>query len=115
MPKMISSCGINCAECGAFIATKTNDQAKRIEVAAIWSKQYQSDIKPENINCNGCKSTGDNIFHYCTICEIRACGKKRGVENCAHCPDYACEMLQGFFKVAPEAEKNLLEIRSLQK
>jgi hypothetical protein len=29
------------------------------------------------------------------------------VANCAHCPDYACERLEGFFGVVAEARATL--------
>jgi len=33
------------------------------------------------------------------------------VVNCAHCDDYACEKLAGFFAFAPEAKATLDGIR----
>ena len=40
MDKMISMCGLECHECGARIATLTNDDAKRAETAAEWARQF---------------------------------------------------------------------------
>lgn len=111
MNEMIAFCGISCQTCGAFIATKNNDDEKRAEVAKAWSKQYQSDIKPEDINCDGCLSGGTQIFSYCSVCELRKCGKEKGVANCAHCDEYACSKLEGFFQMVPESKKTLDEIR----
>ncbi len=48
----------------------------------------------------------------CGTCEIRACGLERGVVNCAHCADYACEKLEVFFGEAAVAHPVLDEIRT---
>ena len=61
---MIGVCGLGCHECGAFLATKENDEQKRAEVAQEWSKLFEVEIKPEDINCNGCQSIGGRIFNY---------------------------------------------------
>ena len=109
---MTAFCGLSCHECGAFQATRDNDDKKRAEVAELWSKEYKSDIKPEDINCEGCLTQSGNVFNYSRICEIRKCGKEKGVENCAHCSEYVCEKLKKFFKMVPQAKKRLDEVRN---
>ncbi len=109
---MIAFCGIDCHECGAFLATKNNDDKKRSEVAKLWSRQFNADIKPADINCNGCRSDGQNIFGYCTVCEIRKCGKEKKLDNCAYCDEYACEKLGAILNMMPDAKKRLDEIRN---
>jgi hypothetical protein len=112
MDGMVSVCGLLCNECGAFLATKNDDDKKRVEVARLWSKQYNADLKPEDINCSGCISDSGPLFSHCKVCEIRKCGKKKGVVNCAYCDEYACEKLENFFQMAPDARERLDEIRS---
>jgi hypothetical protein len=112
MSEMISVCGLLCNECGAFIATAKDSDEKRAEVAELWSQQYNQNIKPEDINCDGCTTDSDRLFGHCKVCEIRKCGKEKAVVNCAYCDEYACEKLEGFFKMAPEAGRRLNEIRS---
>jgi len=112
MAEIIAYCGLSCHECGAYVATQNDDDEKRKKVAELWSKHYGSDIKPEDINCDGCLSEGGRLFNYCTVCEIRKCGKEKEVLNCAHCSDYACEKLEKFFQMAPEGKKQLEKIRS---
>lgn len=107
----MSICGLLCHECGAFQATQTDDDARRKDVAELWSKEYKSSIRPEDINCDGCISEGLRLFHYCTVCEIRKCGKSKGVLNCAYCNDYPCGKLEKFFLQVPDAEKRLKEIK----
>jgi hypothetical protein len=111
MDKMIAYCGIVCTECPAFIATQQNDDAKRKKVAEMWFKQYKMNVKPEDINCDGCKSEGKRLIGYCNICEIRKCGQAKGVENCAYCDEYACDRLTKFHAMAPHAKESLEKIR----
>jgi len=110
MEKIIAFCGTVCSECPAFIATKNNDEHKRRETARSWSKLYNADIKPEDINCEGCISEGKR-FNYCNVCEIRKCGQDKDVKNCAYCSEYICEKLDRFFKIAPEGKIILDEIK----
>jgi hypothetical protein len=107
----IAYCGIKCDECGAFIATQNDDDEKRKETAEQWAEQFHHDFKPEDINCDGCLSDGQRVFSYCTVCEIRKCGREKGVTNCAYCGDYVCEKLGKFYEMAPALRANLDEIR----
>ncbi|MCP4665727.1 MAG: DUF3795 domain-containing protein [Deltaproteobacteria bacterium] len=109
---MIAYCGLACNECGAFIAAKNDDNEKRAEVAALWSKLFNADIKQEDINCDGCQSEGGILFHHCNVCEIRKCGQEKDVANCAHCDDYACEKLEKFFQMVPDCRERLEGIKS---
>jgi hypothetical protein len=109
---MIACCGLDCNGCDAYIATKANDNNKRIEVAKNWSEQYKTDIKPEDINCNGCCSD-EQKFSYCNDCEIRKCCMDKDLVNCAGCNMYgACDKLENFFANAPEARTTLDKLRA---
>jgi hypothetical protein len=111
MSKIIAYCGIICTECPAFIATKNNDDVKRKETAELWSKQFGHEMKPEDINCEGCTPDSGKKVGYCTVCEIRNCGREKKVVNCAYCSDYTCDKLDKFFQMAPMIKANLEEIR----
>ncbi|MCJ7508006.1 MAG: DUF3795 domain-containing protein [candidate division Zixibacteria bacterium] len=111
MEKLISFCGINCSACPAYIATQKDDDNERKKVAETWSKQYEHEFKPEDINCDGCVVVEGRHISYCNECEIRKCGMEKKVENCAWCNDYVCEKLSKFIEKAPELKKNLEEIR----
>lgn len=111
MEKMIAYCGLACTECDAYIATQKNDDKMRAEVAAKWTQEYHHDLKPEDINCVGCIPTDGKHVGQCYVCEVRKCGQEKGVINCAYCEDYACEKLNGYFKMAPMMKANLEEIR----
>ncbi len=109
---MIAYCGILCSDCPAYLATHRDDDDQRRMVAERWSREYGTEIKPEDINCGGCLPGQAIYFSHCSVCDIRACGLGRGVDNCAYCDDFACERLEGFFKLVPEARSRLVGIRS---
>jgi hypothetical protein len=110
MSKIIAYCGIVCTDCEAFAATQKNDNAKRKELAAAWSKEFGHEVKPEEINCDGCLSFDGRHINYCNVCEIRKCGMEKDVENCAYCIDFKCEKLEKFHEQAQKAKENLEEI-----
>ena len=111
MKEMIAICGLSCHECPALLATKADDDEKRKELAEIWSKEYGRELAPSAINCNGCLTDGEQVFGHCHVCEIRACGREKKVENCAHCDDYVCDKLAAFFANAPMCREKLDSIR----
>jgi hypothetical protein len=109
--KMISFCGLTCTDCPAFIATQKNDDDERKRVAEMWSKEFKTSLKSEDINCDGCLVDSEELFGYCKVCEIRKCGKEKKVKNCAYCEDYACDKLTKFFDMAPQAKTTLDGLR----
>jgi hypothetical protein len=108
---MIAYCGLDCSKCDAYLATKENSESKREETAQKWSKMYKADIKPGQINCDGCNTDGVKFFH-CSNCEIRQCCTSNGVDHCAACESYICDTLTSFIKLAPEAGIALEKLRS---
>jgi hypothetical protein len=111
MSEMIAYCGIQCDKCDTFIATKHDDNTKRQEIASKWSKQFNSEFTPDQINCVGCKSEDGPLFFYCSSCEIKKCATQKGVLTCAHCEDFGCETLEQFLQLSPENKTMLEEIR----
>ena len=108
---MISCCGLDCSKCAGYLATQANDNSRRAAVAKQWSAQYNADIKPEQINCNGCRSEGQKFFYCSVICEIRKCCVEKDIANCAACDMYACDKLKSFLELSPEARAALDELR----
>ena len=109
--EIISCCGLVCSECPAFLATKSNDPDKAQQTAELWSRLYHVDVKVADVWCEGCMLPGKKC-HHAGECEIRACGIKLGVENCARCDDYPCAKLEGFFAMAPQARTTLDGLRA---
>jgi len=113
MDRIIAHCGLVCSGCPAYIATQAEDRAALEEVAARWREKYNApSITVESVICDGC--LGEEARHCSNWfeCEIRACGMARDVINCAHCDDYACDKLQVFFQIVPDARTVLEEVRS---
>lgn len=95
-----------------FLAAQKNDDLEREKVADLWSEQFESNIKTEDINCDGCLSADGKLFAHCNTCEIRKCGMERHVQNCAYCSDYFCEKLDKFVRQVTIAKTNLEKIRA---
>jgi hypothetical protein len=55
---MIACCGLDCSKCEGYLATQTDSDSKREDVAQKWSALYHTEIRPDQINCDGCKSEG---------------------------------------------------------
>lgn len=112
MDKIIAYCGLLCDSCPAYIATQADDRAALEEVAARWREEYNApDITVESVICDGCLADSGRHCGHWFECEVRACGQARSVVNCAHCPAYPCEKLEGFFDLAPQARAVLDEVR----
>jgi len=107
----ISFCGIICSQCEAFIATMNDDDELRRKTAEKWSKQFNGEIKAEDINCRGCTSVEEPIFSHCRVCEYRLCGIDKEIENCAHCSEYPCENLAKFHEMVPQCKETLDKIK----
>jgi hypothetical protein len=110
MSEMIAYCGLDCAECGAYKATVANDDELRKQTAKQWSEMFGADVKPEDVNCMGCKS--DILMGYCSECKIRECGNSKAIGNCGVCSDFGCAQITEFLINAPVAKTNLEKIRN---
>lgn len=93
----MAMCGLDCASCPAFIATKNNDNELRIKTAKEWTKNFMDQneppIKPEDINCLGCLSLVGSLYSNCSKCEVRKCALAKSITNCKDCKDYKCDKL----------------------
>ena len=109
MNKLIACCGINCATCEARLATITDDDQMRQEVARKWCEMNHTDqITPETINCMGCRADGVK-FHFCShLCQIRKCVADKGFETCGDCTErHACPKVAPIWQFNAEAKRNL--------
>ena len=109
MDKLIAYCGLNCAECGAYVAMRNNDQALREKTAVEWTEKFNHNFTPDMINCVSCKGDGVKLC-YCSVCEIRKCASEKGVVNCGACVDFkTCKTINDFIAQVPHVAANLCE------
>lgn len=103
MEKIVAYCGLVCSSCPAFLATQNDDDAAREKTAAYYAQKYGLNLKPEEINCDGCKSETGRLIGYCSACEIRKCNRDKDLDGCAVCDASPCEKLLKFHEFSPEA------------
>lgn len=114
MDNRMAFCGIDCLECPTYLATQTDDDQARLQVAELWSRQFGLKLEKEDINCQGCRGPeGRTLFGHCQHCAIRSCADGKGHETCAQCASYPCPDLEQFFAVMPLARQNLDRLREL--
>ena len=82
MKAMIGYCGLDCAQCDAYLATIHDDQALREKTAKAWAEANQAPILPEHINCEGCRVDGVKTVYCEHLCKVRQCARKRGAATC---------------------------------
>ena len=104
-------CGLDCGTCDAYLATQRNDRTGLELTAQKWGKEFGGTYGPDMCVCDGCTSGGRISTAHAATCAVRRCASERGVTTCAHCQDYACEILKGFFTVAPVLKDKLEAIR----
>lgn len=108
MKKMIAYCGLDCAKCDAYLATKNNDQALREKTARLWSELNNVTILPGHINCEGCRADGVKTMFCQSLCDIRRCALKKGVETCGACASLEkCSIVGKIISNNSDALKNL--------
>ena len=108
MRKMIAYCGLDCEKCDAYLATIRDDDALREKTAKLWSEMNQTEIRPEWINCEGCRADGVKTFFCSNQCEIRKCALGKGYATCGDCAGMeTCETVKMIHDHVEDAVKNL--------
>ncbi|MGN0195088.1 MAG: DUF3795 domain-containing protein [Candidatus Cryptobacteroides sp.] len=98
MNELIGYCGLDCGQCDARRATIEDNDELRARTARLWCQWNNTDqIKPEHINCLGCRAEGVKTAFCQYMCEVRKCCMAKGFETCAECTEKAsCERLAPF-------------------
>lgn len=105
--KTIAHCGLDCSKCEGYIATQADDAVGLARVAAKWSAQFDADVRPEDVVCDGCRMEGRKSRHCGDMCEIRKCCLNKRLATCIECGDFPCEDEEFVLKHAPFARENL--------
>jgi hypothetical protein len=93
MPKsnpeiMLARCGYRCDLCAA----RSDDPDVRQRLVDLWRKYYgHQNYTVENVRCDGCLADGRLADK---TCGIRPCAIEKGLDNCACCDDYPCDILK---------------------
>ena len=90
----ISYCGIKCLECPIYISTINNNYELKNEIIEKW--KYKGKIDIEQIQCHGCKS--NEVFRYCSQCDIKKCCIEKNKNICEDCKEYICSRLMTLYK-----------------
>lgn len=107
---MIAYCGFSCLECPAYIATQADDDKLRADCAQKWAEEFQYNLRPDQVNCDGCKAEGRKFF-VCKMCSVRKCAMERSLDNCARCEDLNCEKLAQLMSMFPNVRESMQALR----
>lgn len=106
--ELIAYCGIDCSKCDAYIATTTNDQTLLAKTAAYWSKLNGVTITPEDLRCEGCRTSGVKTMYCSSLCKIKQCAISKQYETCGNCKTLEqCPMITSIAKFHKDAIENL--------
>jgi hypothetical protein len=97
--KMISPCGVDCADCAAHRAG--NDPAAMDIMLSLG-------FKKETLPCPGCRELKGNCPVIGGHCETYACFEKKGQNFCYECAQFPCVLL------APTADKAATAIHNIK-
>ncbi len=90
----IGCCGDDCNICPRYIATRSGDEKRLDEVAALWKAVgwWKRKESTKELTCHGCASVS-----YCNL-GIKDCVLEKHIENCGQCPQYPCARLLDIFR-----------------
>ncbi|MCW3993659.1 MAG: DUF3795 domain-containing protein [Candidatus Bathyarchaeota archaeon] len=93
---LVAVCGGYFGGCVDYLAYINDDEKLKRTLAEEFSKQFDMDIKPEDIGCLGCH--GSIHKPWCASCSIRQCTEKKGILTCAFCDEFPCEKLEKYYE-----------------
>lgn len=102
----ISVCGLNCARCDIYAAGH-GDKEKRDEILEWFRKELDKTIKPEQVRCDGCRSSLE--AHWSPDCKMMLCARKRGIQYCFECKDFPCLLIEKFSTDGMEHHRRAVE------
>ncbi len=110
--RLVAYCGLDCAECPAYVATQAGDIAALEKVVAqARGHTGRADLTIEGTYCDGCPGTDGRKGDCVGECGIRACALAKGVATCAECDRYACDLLEPMLAQNPKARDVLDQLR----
>ncbi|MDL2319109.1 DUF3795 domain-containing protein [Eubacteriales bacterium OttesenSCG-928-A19] len=86
-PGMLAYCGIYCDLCSFRVAHNEQDRGHLDNIPARYERKDLSEY-----DCDGCK--GANCI--CGGCDMKGCAQARGIDSCADCDSFPCEIIERF-------------------
>ena len=103
-------CCFDCGKCPIYIATVTDDDELREQLAARYSTPGNV-MSKDAINCLGCKAEKRYQHPFCEACEIRTCAKAHGASrNCGDCSEYPCALIEQRIPADSESRQCMYEL-----
>ncbi|RJX35187.1 MAG: DUF3795 domain-containing protein [Desulfarculus sp.] len=103
---LLSPCGLYCGVCGAYIATQKDSPALKAGIAQVFG------CAPEEINCQGCRSSVR--YKHCQSCAIRSCAEGRGYEGCHQCAEFPCGHIEALGAMFPNTVAHKVMLRAVE-
>lgn len=97
-----SFCGLNCEECPVYQATRNQDRAHQVWLAAEYSSE-SSWYSPSDMTCQGCHSQQRLESKMCQACALRKCASSRVRQTCAECAEFPCSLIDRFVSIETDA------------
>lgn len=95
---LTAPCGLDCFNCGAFLANENEELRKQI--MSITGVSYEEAV------CKGCKKENEEngnclrFIHKQGPCKVFKCVSSKGIESCADCSDFPCDNLHPYADLA---------------
>ena len=105
MGQLIGKCGYRCDLCPACLPNIKSDADKQRMCDAL-AKYFGLEMSPEEFSgCGGCVKEGGD-----PNCGVRPCAIEKGVENCAHCEEFACDKITAGMSYVEQKVKDLSSV-----
>lgn len=107
MKNMIAPCGTNCSRCPSYGENLLTDEDRQ-RCSDGWYRYHGFRLSPDKLRpCDGCQAPDDENSERYISCNKRKCALFNGVETCAHCSAYPCEV----FGTGPGISREQVEAR----
>ncbi|HTY82266.1 MAG TPA: DUF3795 domain-containing protein [Dehalococcoidales bacterium] len=94
MSEMIGYCGYRCGSCLIYRENLKKDPRNQQIFRDKLEKYYSDNLPLEACHCDGCLTPdSENPDLITKDCKIRPCALTKGLESCAYCVKYPCEMV----------------------
>jgi hypothetical protein len=107
MKDMIAPCGTNCSRCPSYKENLLTDEDRQ-RCSDGWYTYHGFRLSPDKLRCCvGCQAPDYEHSEHYISCNKRKCALFNGIETCAHCSAYPCEV----FGLGPDFSREKVEAR----